>query len=472
MGTMERFIKNYSRAISEGYAAVLAGAGLSRESGYVNWKELLKDFAQAIELDIDKEYDLVEVAQFYCNSNGGRGSINDEIYRKFTLTAQKNNSLRQLSMLPINTFWTTNYDQLLENALKDEDKKVDIKISQESLAIHKPNCDAVVYKMHGDCDDPSKCVLTKDDYEAYNIHRQLFTTALQGDLISKTFLFIGFSFDDPNLKYIFSRIRVLLGENRREHFFFSKKLEKSEFSSEEEYLYALTRKKLQIEDMRRYGIHAVEISAYSEIPNILERIRRCVNNRNIFISGSCRNYADWDKDKAYKFLYLLGYKLVKNGLSVHTGLIEGVGPQVTNGALTAINENSLPIDRYLRITTLPLINGKADHMDQQAKTMFQNNMIAETGIVIFLFGNQYYNGTLSTSNGVMNDFKRTMEQNKYIIPVGSTGFAAKEIMDYIGNDKEHYSYLKPFWEKLSTEKDPEALSDLIIEIIKRIIELA
>ena len=79
MGTMERFIKNYSRAISEGYAAVLAGAGLSRESGYVNWKELLKDFAQAIELDIDKEYDLVEVAQFYCNSNGGRGSINDEI---------------------------------------------------------------------------------------------------------------------------------------------------------------------------------------------------------------------------------------------------------------------------------------------------------------------------------------------------------------------------------------------------------
>ena len=224
MLNINRFITRYSRAVSEGYAAVLAGAGLSRQSGYVNWKELLEDFAQAIELDINRENDLVEVAQFFCNSNGGRGAINDEIYRKFTMKAQYNESLKQLSLLPINTFWTTNYDQLLETALKDGGRKVDVKISPESLAIAKPGCDAVVYKMHGDCDDPAKCVLTKDDYEAYNTYRQLFTTALQGDLIAKTFLFIGFSFDDPNLKYILSRIRVLLGENRREHFFFTKKI--------------------------------------------------------------------------------------------------------------------------------------------------------------------------------------------------------------------------------------------------------
>ena len=106
--------------------------------------------------------------------------------------------------------------------------------------------------------------------------------------------------------------------------------------------------------MLRYGIHAVEVSDYSEIPSILERIRRCVNNRNVFVAGSCRDYADWDEKKAYTFMYLLGHKLIENGLSLHTGLIEGVGPQVTNGALTAINEKNLPIDRYLRITMLPL----------------------------------------------------------------------------------------------------------------------
>ena len=74
--------------------------------------------------------------------------------------------------------------------------------------------------------DPSSCVILKDDYEIYNDKRQLFTTTLQGDLVSKTFLFIGFSFEDPNLKYILSRIRILLDKNRRTHYLFLKKITK------------------------------------------------------------------------------------------------------------------------------------------------------------------------------------------------------------------------------------------------------
>ena len=67
--------------------------------------------------------------------------------------------------------------------------------------------------MHGDIREPDEAVLTKDDYEMYSCSRPLFRTALQGDLISKTFLFIGFSFEDPNLEYVLSQIRVLLGES-------------------------------------------------------------------------------------------------------------------------------------------------------------------------------------------------------------------------------------------------------------------
>ena len=59
-----------------------------------------------------------------------------------------------------------------------------------------------------------------------NEKRQLFTTALQGDLVSKTFLFIGFSFEDPNLKYILSRIRNLLDANRRTHYCLLEKIQK------------------------------------------------------------------------------------------------------------------------------------------------------------------------------------------------------------------------------------------------------
>lgn len=469
MLSLTAFITKYSQAISEGYAAVFAGAGLCRDSGYVNWKELLADFAESIRLDINKESDLVEVAQFYCNANGGRGALNDAIYEKFTKPALPNKSLKCLTSLPINTFWTTNYDKLLELELQSNGKSVDVKITPESLATVKVNRDAVVYKMHGDCDDPARCVITKDDYESYNLYRQLFTVALQGDLVSKTFLFIGFSFEDPNLDYILSRIRVLLGENRREHYFLTAKLTRGN-RTQKQYQYEKIKREHRKQDLLRYGIHTLELDYFSEIPTILERVSKKVFTKRIFLAGSCRDYGEWSSKDAYSFMFALGQKIIKNGLSLHTGLIEGVGPQVTNGALTAINELQLSIDKHLRITTLPLINGKADHMDSTAKSMFQNNMISETGIVIFLFGNQYYNNELKSSKGVWGDYTRAKEQGKFMIPVGSTGFASKDIYMEMHKNTEDYPYLQNYWRGLLTERNPERLSDLIISIINSIIK--
>lgn len=469
MISLNKFIRQYADAITEGYAAVLAGAGLSRPSGYVNWKELLLDFAESIDLDIEKEHDLIEITQFYCNANGGRGAINDAIYQKFTKRAEVNDTLDTLIQLPIKTYWTTNYDKLLETSLNKAGKKVDVKIAPESLALAKVDRRCIVYKMHGDCDNPSKCVLTKDDYESYNEYRQLFTTALQGDLVSKTFLFIGFSFDDPNLKYILSRIKVLLGENRREHFFFSKKLSKRDFKTKKEYEYAENKRKLQIQDLSRYGINALEIDNYEEIPHILKRISTYVNTKNIFIAGSCRNYGNWDPNTAYNFMYKLGHEIIRMGYNLHSGLIEGVGPQVTNGALTAINHYEMSIEKHLRITTLPLINGKDSHIEAGTKKMFQNDMISEVGIVVFLFGNQYYGGKLCSSKGVYDDYKRAVEQNKFMIPVGSTGFAALDILNEMEMEKNKYSYLNGYWKDLRSQNDPEKLCALIIEIISKII---
>ena len=210
MITLSEFKKAYSKAIQEGYAAIFAGAGLSKASGFVNWKELLNDLAQEIQLDVEKEPDLVEVAQYYCNEKRSRNEINEKILNRFVTESQESESIRILADLPIRVFWTTNYDHLLEDTLKKYGKRIDIKMTIESLATNLSGNDAVVYKMHGDYLDPSSCVILKDDYEIYNDKRQLFTTTLQGDLVSKTFLFIGFSFEDPNLKYILSRIRILL----------------------------------------------------------------------------------------------------------------------------------------------------------------------------------------------------------------------------------------------------------------------
>lgn len=288
MNNLLGFKKRYVKAIQDGNAAIFAGAGLSRISGFVNWKELLRDLAEAIDLDVDRESDLVEVAQYYCNEKGGRAYINDAILNRFVKDSVDNKNIHLLAEMPIHTYWTTNYDSLLETILQEHQRKVDIKCSPSSLATSLAGSDVTLYKMHGDYRSPEECVVTKDDYEMYNEKRQLFTTALQGDLVSKSFLFIGFSFEDPNLKYILSRIRVLLNENTRTHYCFFEKLKKEQYSNVDDYYYDLNKQELRIRDLRRYGIEAILLDSYDDITSILSDILVMYKSNSVFISGSAQ----------------------------------------------------------------------------------------------------------------------------------------------------------------------------------------
>ena len=464
-----KFIRDYSKALENNSAAVFAGAGMSNASGFVDWKNLLREFAADIRLDIDKETDLIAVAQYYKNSMHSRHSLNQEIINQFTRQSKKNKYMNALGKLPIHCYWTTNYDNIIEETLRNKfSLNVDVKISQENLAVIKNECDAIVYKFHGDSSFPEQAVLTKEDYELFSQTHKLFITALQGDLISKTFLFIGYSFNDPNLETVLSNIRILIGDNKRDHYCLVKKVQAEDFESEAEYIYEQVKQEHKITDLLRYGIHTVLVDSYDEIVNILNEIHVAFISKRIFIAGSCRNYGDWDKNDAYSFLFNLGYKLISNGYIVSSGFVEGVGPQVVNGALTAITQLKLNVEKYLQLKPLPLIDGKADKIDTETKKMFQNDMISPVGIVIFVFGNQYYDGKLCNSNGVWHDFERAKEQNKFIIPIGATGFSALQIEEILEKDSVNYYYLNSYWDKLKFERNPEKLSDIVIDIIKRI----
>lgn len=149
-----------------------------------------------------------------------------------------------LTRLPIFTYWTTNYDSLIEDGLRAANRNPDVKSESEQLPVLFPDRDAVVYKMHGDILNPAHAVLTKTDYELYEHRRPLFRTALKGDLVSKVFLFVGFSFEDPNLDYILSQIHSLLNENVHDHYCFFRKAQRMDYSTDEEYGYNVARQEL------------------------------------------------------------------------------------------------------------------------------------------------------------------------------------------------------------------------------------
>ncbi len=61
------FVEDYSNALRQGTAAIFAGAGLSVSAGYVDWKGLLKPLADELSLSVEREHDLVKVAQYHVN---------------------------------------------------------------------------------------------------------------------------------------------------------------------------------------------------------------------------------------------------------------------------------------------------------------------------------------------------------------------------------------------------------------------
>jgi hypothetical protein len=64
---LNSFVDLFTKAIKENNAAIFAGAGLSIPAGFVNWKNLLREIAAELNLDIDKENDLIAIAQYhYC----------------------------------------------------------------------------------------------------------------------------------------------------------------------------------------------------------------------------------------------------------------------------------------------------------------------------------------------------------------------------------------------------------------------
>lgn len=128
MATPKQFLREYVKAIRDGNAAVFAGAGLSRPSGFVDWKELLRPLADDIDLNIDEEHDLAAVAQYVRNKAGNRATINSSLLDAFSKDVSPNENVSILTRLPIHTYWTTNYDHLIETGLQEANRNSDVKI--------------------------------------------------------------------------------------------------------------------------------------------------------------------------------------------------------------------------------------------------------------------------------------------------------------------------------------------------------
>lgn len=470
------FEKAILKELRNNNLSIFAGAGLSRGSGFVDWRGLLRDIAAELELDINKELDLVSVAQYHFNANG-RQTINEAIVDEFQRTAERNENMNILSRLPIDTYWTTNYDSIIEDTLGDTGKIVDKKINQNQMKNFKPNRDVVVYKMHGDKDFPDEAVITRDDYEKYDSTKALFTTQLKGELISKTFLFIGFSFEDPNLEQILSKIRIdLLGDSPKNHYCFFRKINKLDERykkpdgtiNEDDFNYDRVKQDLKVKDLKRFGINSVLIEDYEYITRILENIEKKFKVNKIFISGSAEDYGNYSENDAKGLMHDLSKSLVKNNHHIISGFGLGVGSYIINGALEEIfRSKGKKINDYLTLRPFPQSESGGKTL-KELWTEYRKDMITDAGVMIFMFGNKLVDGKIVEANGMIEEYQIAREKYKYIIPVGSTGFVTDRIFNEIKDDLENFWYLEDSLDLLANDQDQQKIITEINNIIDKI----
>lgn len=465
------FIKDFVKAIKNGNAAVFAGAGLSIPSGTMSWSELLVDIAEELELSGDNTTDMATLAQYYVNYKSSRKEIAELIMESFNTYIQPNINQELVAQLPIETIWTTNYDDLLEKAYQKEYKKVSVKRSPDDFSLSNQKNDVVIYKMHGDVTQPTNAIITKNDYETYNDTHLVYTTALKGDLVEKKFLFVGFSFEDPNLEYILARIKALVGENKPNHYFFIEKIKHRVDESNVEFGLRQTKQSLKIKDLKRYGINAVLLDSYNEVTQVLRIVKQMSNLQNIFISGAKTEQYNIPDELSNQLVLSITDKLVMKKNKIISGFGLGVGSQVINAVLNTVSHNPWSkLDEHLKIYPFP----QTKETDWK---LYRKEILKEVGILICLFGTKIENGKHVLSSGMIEEFEIAHKMGIKVIPVGCTGGASREIFNLVmKNPKEYYDENNELIEliqklgahPIENKEDINTLIILILSIVKKI----
>ena len=500
-----RFLKEYSEAVIAGYAAVFAGAGFSATAGFVDWKGLLRDLATEIGLDVEKEHDLVSLAQYYDNEHS-REDVTKAIFDNFTRKAKLDDNHLILASLPIKTYWTTNFDSLIEDGLRKCGKRVDVKSQDTDFRNKLKGCNATVYKMHGDINHPDDTILLKREFEDYAVKHAVFHSALMSDMMDKTFLFLGFSFTDPNLNYVLSRMRVNLNGSKV-HYNITKEVKRNEYKTDDEYNYEHTKQEHFINDLEKnYHIQTLLVEEWSQINDILKELKKRNDRRTIYISGAANQYQPWDEITCKAFVKELSAKLIASGYHLVTGYGLGVGNLVIAGAFQALYAGSegclfpsdiegvgLPVLEAMA-TGIPVACSKAGALQEIYKnenevvddqiTMrpfpigadkekvdtnrYRRDMIRNTGISIFLFGNKEVEGTIALSDGMDQELTWSKDQNNILIPVGVTGYKSKQYYDELmaGFPSDEYTKYEANLKIIGDDsKAPNEIIDAILQIV-------
>lgn len=203
---------------------IWAGAGLSISSGYPSGNKLKDIFynslTQAEKNMMSSDLSLQELTEAIVTVKGNRHHIISTLNEVFGQQPPTPSDVHnKISLIPhFNTIVTTNYDKLFEQSCNSH-----VLVYNENQIPYLDKAGKTkIIKVHGDLALPDSVVITKSDYNRLFTSNNLNNTLwgqIKAKLSTKTFLFLGYSAEDPNFQVILDEISNSLGANRKEFFF-------------------------------------------------------------------------------------------------------------------------------------------------------------------------------------------------------------------------------------------------------------
>lgn len=452
------FIDNFINQLKLSNLSFFLGAGVSVGAGFPSWEELLEDIANDIGIDLKKETDYYKIFQ-YCVNELGLSTVKQRVYEKLSKLSCKSEGIESALRLPIDSFWTTNFDQVLERNIEFKHavrpiiiyKDADLTNVQANLS----RANFKVFKLNGHLEDRKSWVLTQSDLEKYSDDHSGMLTFFRRELVQNTFFFLGNSFTDTVILSALSEVKKYFGELNQYHYTILKRdKERQDFD-------------FFVKDLeKRYGIKALVVECFSEIPIVLNEISERLRKRQVYFSGSFRSISKEEQDFVTGLSEKLTTMLLEYGFKICSGMGRRLGDLIAGSSLRWLVENNHIVSKSLVLRPDKYYQHGADGKPNDITQRMREYAQHDSGIAVFICGQEKEEA--SGSEGTYQEFEIAKENNLKIIPIGATGYEARKIWQEVKNNITQYGYLEKYIDKLNNEANPDELASIVVQIIKDI----
>lgn len=446
---MEQFLKQFAQQALDERISLFLGAGGSRDAGYPNWADLFSPFAKDLGTPLDESTDYYLLAQYYSNTFG-QAELRKRINERINRINSESPLLEELIEIGFSNVWTTNFDNAIELNYQKRGILTNKVFRDADFSNIDINRRINIFKMNGDVTNLEGIVATQSDYERYVDTHRIMLMFFKRELISSTFLFIGYSFTDHLVLDCLSEITRYLGGSSNFHYTILKNKHNDPYF------------KHFVDDIeQRYHIRVLLVDEYKDIPCVLAELNRRIRSRRVFISGAYSSFAAEIEEYSHNLSRNLASFLLDSDYRIVNGIGRHFGTHLIGYANEYLAKQGVKdVEKHLIVK--PFVGNKEGAAAE--KKRLREKVIGQCGAAIFVFGEADKNA-LNTTSGVWEEFEIACKQHKAVIPIAYPDMVSEIIWERVKCNLTQYPYLEKVIDKLSSTQPPDKVSNLIVYIL-------